>query len=321
MKELDTRGSNLPSRRIEALIIDSAETFEASVTTNTKRAYEADWNHYVAFCRQENVNPTPPDATILIAYFQALSKEKKLKTILRRRFGIKKALEEQGFEDPFSNKLMKDFFRGIRRLKADEGVDQPHPVTRDVLSMLMGAIELYPDGIAKVRDKAIITLGFAAGGRRRSELAALEVRDLTFDKRGLKVKIRKSKTDQEGKGATVGVLYSENEALCPVRSVNSWLEAAGINNGRVFRRLYRGGSIGKSITGGGISTIIKGLAQMAGLPYRHYSGHSLRHGFAVQASEDGYNLQQIMSGTLHADPASVLNYMKQAQSFSGAQVL
>lgn len=317
-----TKKPNLPALNLEALIIDAAEVARASVASNTKRAYLADWQCYAGFCDTRGYDPSPPREAILLAYFQDLQARRKLGTVLRRRFGLQRAFEEMGFPNPFADRKFRDYFKGLKRTKAGEGIDQPLPVTRDILSRLVGALEMYEDDLARARNKAIVTLGLAAGGRRISELAALTVRDLTFDDRGLKVRIGKSKTDQEGKGHVVGVLYSKHERLCAVRSVTDWLEASGIREGRVFRRLYRGGNIGESLTTRAISGIVKDLAGLAGLPYRHFSGHSLRHGFIAQASIDGEPVQKVMNSSLHTSVRTVVGYMKQANPYdAGAQVL
>lgn len=320
--EPELKSSELPARNISMLVMDAAETAQMAVTTNTKRAYRADWEDYLEFCDVQGVSPTPPDLEIILAYFKDLSTRRKMGTVRRRRFGLQVAFEEMGHDHPFDQKAFKLFMKGLGRQKAGEGIDQPLPITRNLLEQIVTSMGVYDDPVKYARDKAIISLGLAAGGRRVSEIAALTIRDLEFDDRGVRVRIRKSKTDQEGKGRVVGVEYSKNEELCAVRAITAWMDAGDVHEGRLFRRFYRGGRVGDSITPDAISRIIKGLAQLAGLPWRRISGHSVRHGFTAQASMDGASMQKVMAGTLHTSPKMVATYMQSANPYDKqAQVI
>ena len=95
-----------------------------------------------------------------------------------------------------------------------------------------------PDSLKGLRDRALLLLGFA-GAFRRSELVALDVADLEETDDGLKVTIRRSKTDQEGHGETIAIV--RGSAACPVKAVKAWLAASGISEGPLFRPVAKGG--------------------------------------------------------------------------------
>ena len=95
-------------------------------------------------------------------------------------------------------------------------------------------------GIIGTRDRALMLLGFA-GAFRRSELVGLDVEDCSFGKDGLTVSLRRSKTDQDGAGRKIGIPYGSNPETCPVRTVQAWMEMAGISSGPLFRSINRHG--------------------------------------------------------------------------------
>jgi integrase len=141
-----------------------------------------------------------------------------------------------GHEPPTGSEAVKAVLRGIRRTigSAKQG---KAPATADVLKQMLA---LCPDTLAGKRDRALLALGFA-GAFRRSELCALEVADLTEVPDGLRILIRRSKGDQEGQGQEVAI--PRGYKLRPVEAVQTWLAAAEISTGPVFRAVGRGGRV------------------------------------------------------------------------------
>ena len=142
-------------------------------------------------------------------------------------------------------------------------------------------LDELPAGLIGLRDRALITLGFA-GGFRRSELVALNCADLTFVSEGLEAFVRRSKTDQEGAGLMKVIAYGSDPATCPVRSLQDWLELAGIGEGPVFRPINRHEQLGdKRLTDFAVAVIIKRIAKKAGLAdaatLRPLAARGLRH--------------------------------------------
>jgi integrase len=177
------------------------------------------------------------------------------------------------------------------------------------------ALEPLGADLAALRDRALMTLGWF-GAFRRSELVALEVVDLSFGKAGLVVLVRRSKTDQEGRGEEKGIPFARNVALCPVRSVRAWLDASGITSGPIFRRVDRHGYLGSdALTDGSVARIVKRLVEQAGLDPNVFAGHSLRSGFITTAAAKGKSLDAIMRQSLHRSERVARGYIRHATLF------
>ena len=175
----------------------------------------------------------PAHVGIVAAYLSGLAQQgRKASTIGRRAAAIGYHHKMAGHEPPTNQEGVRAVLRGIRRTigSARQG---KAPATADVLKQMLA---LCPDTLAGKRDRALLALGFA-GAFRRSELIALEVADLAETPDGLRVTIRRSKTDQEGQGAEVAILRGCR--LRPVEAVQSWLAAAEISTGPVFRPVLR----------------------------------------------------------------------------------
>ncbi|RYY16664.1 MAG: hypothetical protein EON55_03905 [Alphaproteobacteria bacterium] len=121
----------------------------------------------------------------------------------------------------------------------------------------------------------MIALGFA-GAFRRAELVALEIADLAFEPDGMRVHIRQSKTDQEGRGQEIAI--PRGTKLRPVKAVQNWMEAAGIKDGPLFRSIDRHGTVGAALSAQSVALIVKQHADRAGLDPRELAGHSLSAG-------------------------------------------
>ncbi len=177
-------------------------------------------------------------------------------------------------------------------------------------------IDVAGTTLADLRDRARVLLGFGAA-LRRSELVALDVRDLVFEAEGVLVRIRRSKTDAEGHGATVPVLaHPETPHYCPVRAVQAWLQAANITDGPVFRRFRRGESVAETaLTDQYVARIVKRLAAQAGLDPSAYSGHSLRSGFLTTAARLGEDAFKMAAQSRHQSLNTVRLYVREAEVF------
>jgi site-specific recombinase XerD len=151
------------------------------------------------------------------------------------------------------------------------------------------------------------------GAFRRSELVALQVEDLAECADGLRVTIRRSKTDQEGAGQSVAILRGVR--ICPVEAVQTWLARAEISTGHVFRSVLKGGRLGGKLPAQTVALVAKQYAQKAGLDPRGFSGHSLRAGFCTSAAEHGASVWKMMDVTRHRSVETLRGYVRQADSF------
>src|SRR6202042_2991166 len=117
---------------------------------------------------------------------------------------------------------------------------------------------------------------------------------------GLIVTLKRSKTDQDGRGVEKGIPYASTPALCPVRALRAWLDAAGIEAGPIFRGVDRHGRVSSErITDRTVARIVQRCALAAGLDPSRFAGHSLRAGFATTAAQKGKSLDAIMRQTGH----------------------
>lgn len=196
------------------------------------------------------------------------------------------------------------------RAKARKAADRApapksaHPVTRDVLHRLM---EASGPGLRGLRDRAVLALGWASGGRRRSEIVALDVDDLdptAFDAEGL-VWLRLPGTKTTTKGETPRLVLTGT----PARAVVAWIDAARLTSGPLFRRITRHDTVGRNrLSAAGVAEILRRLLREAGLPEGWASPHGLRSGFLTQAARDGAPLQAAMKLSLHRSPQQAQKY-------------
>jgi integrase len=201
--------------------------------------------------------------------------------------------------------------KGIRRTMGTAPAQKAPALTDDIRAM----VEATDAGMIGLRDRALILLGFA-GAFRRSELVGLNVEDCAFRKDGLTIALRRSKTDQEGVGRRIGIPYGANPETCPVRTVQSWLEQAGVSTGPVFRSINRHGHVQPGgLSGIDVARVVKKLAERAGLDAVKYAGHSLRAGHATSAAIAGASERSIMNQTGHRSVQMVRRYIREGSLF------
>jgi integrase len=173
-----------------------------------------------------------------------------------------------------------------------------------------------PRDIAGTRDRALLLVGFA-GAMRRSELVGLDVTDITHRDEGLAITIRSSKTDQEGAGRQVAIPIGRDPETCPVRALQGWLDAAGIEDGPVFRPIDRHGNVSPDrLSDRAVALIVKRSAEGAGLDPSLYSGHSLRAGFATTAAANGASERAIANQTGHKSMEVLRRYVRHGSLFT-----
>jgi integrase len=176
-------------------------------------------------------------------------------------------------------------------------------------------IARLPEGSLGLRDRALLLIGFS-GAFRRSELVALDVSDVAFNREGLVVTIRRSKTDQESAGRKIGIPYGSNPATCPIRSLQDWLERSGIHEGPLFRPINRHGRMASvRLSGGAVAEIVKRYVEAVGLDATTFAGHSLRSGLATSAAMAGASERAIMAQTGHRSVNTVRRYIRDGSLF------
>ena len=290
-----------------APLVEKANAYAvASQAENTRRAFQGDWRAYQVWCSAMGLVDLPLNPSVVATYLTALAAAgRKPSTVARALSGIIHAHKTAGHRWEKGNPIVQKVLKGIRRTWSLAGgeIAQKTPIGIEHLTALLGALD---DGWEGLRDRAIISLGWH-GAFRRSEIVALNVEDLTFDPRGVAIRVRRSKTDQEGQGEYVGVFFSTNPALCPVLALRAHLD--GATTGAIFCALS-----GRRLPAQAVAIIVQKTAKLAGLP-PGFAAHSLRSGFATTAAGHGAGLAEIMKQGRWKDPKTALRYIRPATVF------
>lgn len=295
---------------------EAAERYaKASKAPATLRAYRSDLQDFDDWCTVHGTRTLPATPATVAIYIAALAEAgAKASTIQRRLSAISQAHRLAGQEiSPTADPLVRATMAGIRRSLGTSPA-QKTPVVTAELRRLLATCD--PHSPAGARDRALLLLGFA-GGFRRSELVALDGEDLTETQDGLRVRIRRSKTDPEGAGREVGIPWGQHPETCPIRALAAWRELAGVVEGAIFRPVDRHGNIGSErLTDRGVARVVQRAARAAGLDPANYAGHSLRAGLATAAAAGGAPERAIMAQTGHRSVATVRRYIRSGLLFN-----
>ena len=301
---------------IKALQKETLLNLQSSKAKNTIRAYKSDFNDFGLFCAQNGFKSLPSEAKIISLYLTQLStKEVKISTIKRRLVSIGVIHRLKGHYLDTKHPLIVENLMGIKRRKGSIQ-NGKKPLLINNLKRLINVIDQQKKERIKIlRDRTIILIGFS-GGFRRNEIVSLDYDDLDFVEEGLKINIKRSKTDQFGEGSIKGLPYFDNSQYCPVVSLKNWIDIAKINSGSLFRRFSKGSRLTeKRLTDQTVALLIKEYLKLAGVDNKNYSGHSLRSGFATSAAESGAEERSIMAMTGHKSSEMVRRYIKEANLF------
>ena len=301
---------------IKALQEETLLNLQSSKANNTVRAYKSDFKDFGLFCAQNNFKSLPSEPKIVSLYLTYLStKEAKISTLKRRLVSIGVIHRLKGYYLDTKHPSIIENLMGIKRRKGSIQKGKK-PILISYLKQLINVIdEQKSEDIKKLRDRSIILIGFS-GGFRRNEIVSLDYEDLDFVKEGLKIQIKRSKTDQFGEGLVKALPYFNNSKYCPVISLKKWIEISRINSGPLFKRFLKGSKLSENrLTDQTVALLIKEYLRLAGIDGKNYSGHSLRSGFATSAAESGAEERSIMAMTGHKSAEMVRRYIKEADLF------
>ena len=278
----------------------------SSKSINTLRAYRSDFFDFEKFCSKYNFKPLPSDPKIVSLYLTDLSKKSKFSTLKRRLASISVIHKIKGFHIDIKHPIIRENLIGIKR-KIGSYQKGKKPILINDLYKVIDLIDVNKVNkyLLSLRDKTILLLGFA-GGFRRSELVSLEKSDLEFVSEGVKITLRKSKSDQYGQGLIKGIPYFKNTKYCPVIAVQDWLSSSDkIGEKRLFPYSDKT-----------VALIVKKYLGLIGLDSNQYSAHSLRSGFATSTAASGADERSIMTMTGHKSTEMVRRYIKEANLFT-----
>ncbi|GIP45063.1 hypothetical protein J45TS6_35220 [Paenibacillus sp. J45TS6] len=293
-------------------LMNEANTYVSNAKAkNTVRSYQSDWRHFTSWCDNFGLPSLPTTEETYALYLTSLAKDGyKASTIQRRISAITQAHTAAGYESPTSNKI-RLVWAGIKRTIGTEEKGKD-PIILDTLKQIL---DVLPDRLLGIRDRALLLLGFA-GAFRRSELVGIDVEDIKPVKEGIVISLKTSKTNQEGKKEVVAIPYGVNPDTCPVHATNKWLEAANISEGAVFRSINRHGQVSeKRLSDKAVAIIVKRYIDAVGLNEEDYSGHSLRSGFATTAAILGKSERSIMKQSRHKSDYMVRKYIRHTSLF------
>ena len=287
---------------VKSLEIETLKNLKNSKANNTLRAYKADFRDFSLFCQQNGFSSMPTDPKVLTLYLTQLSKSSKYSTLKRRLASISVIHKLNGHYLDTKHPVITENLLGIKRIK---GTYQraKKPILINDLKKIIEVINKDKNKKNILKNKALLLIGFA-GGFRRSELVEIQYEDLEFVPEGVKIFVKKSKTDQSGEGMTKGIPYFSNPYYCPVVSLKKWIEEGDVKSDKIFDMSDRN-----------VALIIKRYARVAGLDENKYSGHSLRSGFATSTAEQGAEERSIMAMTGHKTTQMVRRYIKEANLF------
>ena len=291
------------------------ENLKSSKANNTLRAYKSDFKDFVVFCTRHGLSSLPTEPKIVSLYLTHLSKNSKISTLRRRLVSISMVHKLKGHYLDTKHPIIVENLMGIRRVKGSIQKGKK-PILINHLKQIINSInEQISSENKKLRDKALILIGFG-GGFRRTELISIDYEDLEFVPEGLKITVRKSKTDQFGEGMIKGLPYFNDKNYCPVINLREWLEISNIKSGPVFRRFSKGSVLtDKRLTDQSVVLLIKEYLRLAGIENKNFSGHSLRSGFATVAADSGADERSIMAMTGHKTTQMVRRYIREANLF------
>lgn len=297
----------VPERTELATLIHEAEDYlKKSLAEATRHAYERDFELFEVWCNASALRALPAATATVAAYLAHLAQDHRPASISRKIASISVAHQAAGHPSPTRTPLVRRVLQGIKR---DKGT-APTKKRAVTAAALRRIVDRLPDNLLGTRDRALLLLGYA-GGFRRSELVGLDLPDLEFTDRGLLVTVRRSKTDAVGKGLVKGIGYGRFDDTCPVKALQSWLEAAAIEEGPLFRGVDRHGNISQTrLCDRAVALVVKRAAELAGLDPEAVAGHSLRSGFITDQHEAGTPQARIMKQTGHRDPAQLFDYFQ-----------
>ena len=301
---------------IKALQEETLLNLQSSKANNTVRAYKSDFNDFGLFCAKNGFKSLPSEPKIVSLYLTHLStKGSKISTLKRRLVSIGVIHRLKGHYLDMKHPSIIENIMGIKRRKGSSQKGKK-PILISTLKKIINVIdEQNKEEIKKFRDRSIILIGFS-GGFRRNEIVTLDHDDLDFVPEGVRINLRRSKTDQFGEGFTKALPYFDNSKYCPVVSLKKWMEISKIGSGPVFRRFSKGSKLSENrLTDQTVALLIKQYLQLTGIDSKNYSGHSLRSGFATSAAESGAEERSIMAMTGHKSTEMVRRYIKEANLF------
>ena len=301
---------------LKALQEETSINLQNSKAKNTVRAYKSDFKDFALFCAKNSFKTLPSDPKVISLYLTYLaSRDVKMSTLKRRLVSIGVIHRLKGHYLDTKHPAIIENIMGIKRRKGSIKNAKKPILINHLKSIIKSINEQKSDEIKKLRNKSLILIGFA-GGFRRYELISIDYNDLEFVSEGLKIVLRRSKTDQFGEGSVKALPYFDTPDYCPVINLKKWLEISNIKKGPIFRSFSKGSKLtDKRLSDQSVALLLKEHLNLSGIDSSNFSGHSLRSGFATVSAESGADERSIMAMTGHKSTEMVRRYIKEANLF------
>jgi len=363
---LDALASILPVERREALatlltdedVATLKHLVETGMGANTLRALASDLAYLEAWARAATGAPLPwpvPEALVLKflahhlwdpvkresdpehgmpeAVALALRSSGQLRvegphapaTVERRLASWRTLHRWRGLEGPFTSPTLRSAWRlAVRANPRPRQRKSARAVTKDVLTELLKTC--HGGKLVDLRDRALLLMAFASGGRRRSEMAGLRVEQLheevpvpadPLDPMSprlpcLSIQLGRTKTSDADEDARVLLVGS------PVEALRAWMKVAGITKGALFRPIDRWDNIDIcALTPQAVNQILKQRCAKAGLDPKLFSAHGLRSGYLTEAGRAGVSLPEAMQQSQHRSVQQAARYYNDAERWLG----
>ena len=303
---------SLPAH-LQDLAEQAVEFAEASLSPGTRRKYATAWRLFESWCNQAGLPALSATPETLAMYLTHRTQQgRRVSTIEVDLAAIAAAHESAGFDNPAQARLVRAVLSGVRR-RVGVRPTQKAPVTVAQLRKMVAGLPATNRG---ARDHLVLVLGLASA-MRRSELVALRVEDVQDVEDGLRVLIRRSKTDQIGAGRVIGVPYGSHPRTCPVRVLRAWLAVSEISSGALLRSVDRADRIeDRPMSGRAVARCVQRAARSVGLDPASLGGHSLRAGFATAAARGGASERAIAKQTGHRSMQVLRGYIREGELFT-----
>lgn len=296
--------STVIAHRLEELKEEARQIVASGVPENTRRTYRSQWETFLIWCQQHDKRALPVDSETLVLYLTDRSREVRVSSLRVALAAITVAHREAGMQDWAATDLpgVRVFMRGMQREKG-KPPEKKQAMTIDILRAGL------PDSSSSsmIRDKAILLMGFFSA-LRRSEISALDLEDLKTIPNGIRIQVKRSKTDKTAEGQIVSVPALGDKTVCPVTALSAWIAERGKDSGPLFTASRTGSRLQPAA----IADIVKAAAKRAGCDPDDFGGHSLRSGFVTSAAQAASEERDIMQVTRHTSERTLRGYIQEA---------
>lgn len=277
---------------------------EGAYAPSTIRAYKSNFENFIRFCDENNTSALPASSEIVASYIKELSGHLKSSSIKIAVASIAALHNLNSLNDPAQTPDVKIEMRRMYRTLG-RYAKQAYGINKDLLSKMVATTD---DSLRGARDRAILLVAYDSLCRR-SELVSLEFEDVLIDEKnkGVKLKLRKSKTDPHGIGKN---LYLSNEAQ---DALKEWIVKSKICSGKIFRAITATGKIKDSLNSSYVGRIYKKIAQLSMIDQsiiKNISGHSMRVGGAQHLMSTGASMTTIMNRGRWSKSDTIMRYLE-----------